>query len=159
MSPKRKLNRSAKKFKKGETSRTPIQDTPTPTIPSPLNSLEVPKRWFKNHTAFGHWIDTFKHCSLSYIDILDYNIFLFEDFEIISIFIQSTPGKLLDLSSTSYPILVKIFYFNLSFTVIDGSPALRSFVKCQEILSKTLVNDILKFSNDADDSTPNILAL
>ena len=65
----------------------------------------------------------------------------------------------MDLSSTSYPILVKIFYCKFSFTVIDGSPALRSFVEGQDILSKTLVNDILKFSNDVDDSTPNILAL
>ena len=88
MAPKRKLNRSATKFEKGETSRSPIQDTPTPTIPSPLNFLEVPKHWFENHTAFGRWIDTFKHRSLSYIDILFYNFFLFEDFEIISLFIQ-----------------------------------------------------------------------
>ena len=136
------------KFEKGETSRSPIPDTPTPTIPSPINSLEVPKHCFENHTAFGRWIDTFKHRSLSYIDILDYNIFLFEDFEIISSLIQSTPGKLLDPGSTSYPILVKIFYCNLSFIVIDGSPALRSFVKGQEIvIFKTLVNDLLKFSN------------
>ena len=44
--------------------------------------------------------------------------------------------------------------------MIDGNPALRSFVKGQEIIiSKTLVNDLLKFSNVADDTTPNILAL
>ena len=55
--------------------------------------------------------------------------FLFEDFEIISSFIQSTPGMLLNPGSTSYPILVKIFYSNLSFIMIDGNPALRSFVK------------------------------
>ena len=36
----------------------------------------------------------FKHRSLSYVDVLDYNSLLFEDFEIISSFIQSTPGKL-----------------------------------------------------------------
>ena len=95
-----------------------MQDTPTPLIPSPLTSLEVPKHWFENHTTFGQWIDTFKHRSLSYVDILDYNFFLFEDFEIISSFIQSTPGKLLDPGSILYPILVKIFYFNLSFTMV-----------------------------------------
>ena len=146
MAPKRKMNWYATKLEKGETSRSPIQETPTPSIPSPLTSLEVPKHWFENHIAFGRWIDTFKHRSLSYLDILDYNFFLFKDFDINSSFIQSNPGKLWDPSSTSYPILVKIFYCNLSFTVIDGSPALRSFVKGQEIvISKTLVNDILKF--------------
>ena len=67
---------------------------------------------------------------------------------------------LLNPSSTSYLILVKIFYSNLSFTMIDGNPALRSFVKGQEIIiSKTLVNDLLKFSNVVDETTPNILAL
>ena len=43
--------------------------------------------------------------------------------------------------------------------MVDGYPALRSFVKGQEIIiSKTLINDLLKFLNVADDSTPNILA-
>ena len=60
MAPKRKLNRSTTKFEKGETSRSPIQETPTPIIPSPLNSLEVAKHWFENNTAFGRWINTFK---------------------------------------------------------------------------------------------------
>ena len=96
MAPKRKLNQSSTKFEKGETSRSLMQETPTPSIPSPLTSLEVPKHCFENHTAFGRWIDTFKHHSLSYVDILNYNFFLFEDFEIIASFIQSTPGKLLD---------------------------------------------------------------
>ena len=66
---------------------------------------------------------------------------------------------LLNSGSTSYPILEKIFYSNLSFTMIDGNSALRSFVKGQEIIiSKTLVNDLLKLSNVANDTTPNILA-
>ena len=44
--------------------------------------------------------------------------------------------------------------------MVDGFLALRSFVKGHEIvISKTLINDLLKFSNIADDSTPNILAL
>ncbi|XP_057534407.1 uncharacterized protein LOC130812813 [Amaranthus tricolor] len=69
-------------------------------------------------------------------------------------------GMLLNPSSTSYPILGKIFYSNLSFIMIDGNSALRSFIIGQEIIiSKTLVNDMLKFSNVADDTTPNILAL
>ena len=55
---------------------------------------------------------------------------------------------------------MKIFYCNLSFTVIDGFPALRSFVKGREIvISQTLINDLLKFSNVTDDSTPNIVEL
>ena len=67
---------------------------------------------------------------------------------------------LLNLGPTSYPILVKIFYSNLSFTMIDGNPTLRSFLEGQEIIiSKTLVNDLLKFSNVVDETTPNILAL
>ena len=67
---------------------------------------------------------------------------------------------LLNPGSTSYPALVKVFYSNLSFTLIDGNQALRSFVKGQElIISKTLMNDFLKFSHEADDKTPNILAL
>ncbi|XP_057529705.1 uncharacterized protein LOC130808238 [Amaranthus tricolor] len=51
------------------------------------------------------------------------------DFEIISVFIQSTPGMLLSPGSTSYPTLVKVFYSNLSFIMVDGEQALRSFVK------------------------------
>ena len=44
--------------------------------------------------------------------------------------------------------------------MVDGFPTLRSFVKGQEIvISKTLINDLLKFSNVSDDSTPNIVAL
>ena len=85
---------------------------------------------------------------------------MFEDVEVVSSFIQTTPGKLLDPGSITYPILVKIFYCNLSFIVVDGYPALRSFVKSQEIvISKTLINDLLKFSNVVDDSTPNSVAL
>ena len=43
--------------------------------------------------------------------------------------------------------------------MVNGYPALRSIVKGQEIvISKTLINDLLKFSNVADDSTPNIMA-
>ena len=60
----------------------------------------------------------------------------------------------------TYLILVKIFYCNLSFTVVDGYSALRSFVKGKEIvIFKTLINDLLKFSNVVDDSTPNSVAL
>ena len=69
---------------KGESSKSLMIESTTPFIPSPLTSLDVPKTWFKNHTAFGRWIDTFKYRSLSYVDILDYNFFLFGDFEIIS---------------------------------------------------------------------------
>ena len=48
----------------------------------------------------------------------------------------------------------------MSFTVVDGYPTLKSFDKGQEIvISKTLINDLLKFSNVVDDSTPNIVAL
>ena len=44
--------------------------------------------------------------------------------------------------------------------MIDGNQALRSFVKGQVIIiSKTLLNDLLKLSNDVEDKTPNILAL
>ena len=160
MAPKRKLTRSSIKSEKGETSKSPMQETPTPFIPSPLTFLEVPKNWFENQTAFGRWIDTFKHCSLSYVDILDYNFFLFEDFEIVSSFIKTTSSKLLDPGSVSYPILVKIFYCNLSFTIVDGYSALRSFVKGQEIvISKTLINDLLKLSNVVNNSRPNSMAL
>ena len=156
MAPKRK---SGTKYEKGESSKTKKSESVTPAIPSPLNSLDIPKQWFENHTAYGRWIDIFKNRSLSYVDILDYNFFLFEDLEIISSFIQSTPGMLLNPGSVSYPILVKIFYSNLSFIMIDGHQALRSFVKGQEIIvSKTLMNDLFKFSNE-DDKTPNILAL
>ena len=73
------MNRSSTKSEKGESSKTPMTEPLTPTIPSPINSLEVPKHWFENHTAFGRWNDTVKHRSLSYVDILNYNFFLFED--------------------------------------------------------------------------------
>ena len=76
------------------------------------------------------------------------------------IFIESTPGKLLDLGSVSYPTLVKIFYCNLSFITLDGFPALRSYVKGQElVIIKTLINELFKFSNVADVSTQNSVAL
>ena len=131
----------------------------TPFIPSPLTSLEVPNNWFENHLAFGKWIDVFKHRPISFADILDYNFFLFEDFEIIFAFIESSPGKLLDSGSVSYPTLVKIFYYNLSFITVDGFLALRSYVKGQEIVvTKTLINELFKFSNVVDDSTPNFIA-
>ena len=59
----------------------------------------------------------------------------------------------------SYPTLVKIFYCNLSFITLDGFPALRSYVKGQEIvITKSLINELFKFSNIVDDSTPNSLA-
>ena len=160
MAPKKKLTHFSTKSEKEESSKSPRQETPTPSIPSPLASLEVPKSWFENHTAFGRWIDTFKHRYLSYVDILDYDFFLFEDFEVVSSFIQTTPGKLLNLSSVTYPILVKILYCNFSFITVDGYPALRSFFKGQEIvISKTLINDLLKFSFDVDDSPLNSVAL
>ena len=129
-------------------------------MPSLLASLEVPKNWFENHTAFGRWINTFKHRSLSFVDILDYNFFLFEDFKVVSSFIQTTPGKMSDPISVTYPILVKIFYCNLSFITVDGFPTLTCFVKGQEIvISKTLINDLVKFSFDMEDSTLNFVAL
>ena len=85
---------------------------------------------------------------------------LFGDLEIVSAFIQSTPGMLLSPGSSTYPALVKVFYSNLSFTLVDGNQVLRSFVKGQElIITKTLINDIFKFSHETDDKTPNILAL
>ena len=66
----------------------------------------------------------------------------------------------MDPSSITYPILVKIFYCNLSFKTVDGYSALRSFVKGQEIvISKILINDLLKFSFELNDSTPNSMAL
>ena len=125
-----------------------MQETPTPFIPSPLSPVEVPKSWFENHMAFGKWIGVFKHCSISFVYNLDYNFFLFEDFEIISAFIESTLGKLLEPGFVSYPTLVKIFYCNLSFITLDGFPTLRSYVKGQEIvITKTLMNELFKFSN------------
>ena len=94
------------------------------------------------------------------LTFLDYNFFLFKEFEVVSTFIQTTPRKLLDPGSVIYPILIKIFYCNFSFITVDGYPALRSFVKGQEItISKTLINDKLKFSFDVNDSTPNSVAL
>ena len=108
MAPKRKLTRSSKKSEKGKSSKCPGLETPNPSIPSPLTAVEVPKSWFENHMAFEKWIYVFKHRSISFVDILDYNFFLFEDFEIISAFTESTPGKLLDPGSMSYPTLVKI---------------------------------------------------
>ena len=73
--------------------------------------------------AFRKWIDVFKPFSVSFADTLDYNFFLFKDFEIISAFIESIPGKVLDPGFVSYPTLVKIFYCNLSFITLDGLPA------------------------------------
>src|SRR5688572_14139710 len=159
MAPKRKLTRSSTKSEKGESSKSPMQETPISFIPSPLTAVEVPKSWFENHMAFGKWIDVFKHRFISFVDILDYNFFQFEDFEIISAFIESSPGKLLDPGSVSYTTLVKIFYCNLSFITLDGFPALRSYVKGQEIIiTKTLINELFKFSNVVDGSTPNSVA-
>ena len=132
----------------------------SPVIPSPLTTFDIPKIWFENHTAYGRWVDVFRQRSLSFVDLLDYNFFLFEDFEIVSAFIHSTLGMFLSPGSTTYPTLVKFFYSNLSFILINGEQALRSFVKGQEIIiSKTLMNDIFKFSHKADDDTPHILAL
>ena len=148
MAPKRKLTRSSTKFERGESSKSPMDEPITPSIPSPLSAVEVPKSWFENHMAFRKWIDVFKQRSISFVDILDYNFFLFEDFEIISAFIESTLGKLLEPGFVSYPTLVKIFYCNLSFITLDGFPTLRSYVKGQEIvITKTLMNELFKFSN------------
>ena len=160
MAPKRKISKSASKFEIGESS-TPMTEPMSPTVPSPFtSSSEVPKQWFENYTAYGRWIDIFKNRSLSFVDFLDYNFFLFEDLEIISSFIQSTPGMLLTPGSITYPTLVKVFYSNLSFTMADGNQSLRSFVKGKEIIiSKTLINDLFKFSHDDDDRTPHIVAL
>ena len=59
----------------------------------------------------------------------------------------------------SYPTLVKILYCNISFITKDGFLALRSYVKSQDIIiSKTLINELFKFSNVIDDSTPNSIA-
>ena len=66
---------------------------------------------------------------------------------------------MLDPGSVSYPTLVKIFYYNLSFIIKDGFPALRSYVKGQEIvITKSLINELFKFSNPVDDPTPNSIA-
>ena len=159
MAPKRKLTCSSTKSKKGEPSKSPMAEPITPSIPSPLSDVVVPKSWFENHVAFRKWIDVFKHRSISFVDILDYNSFLFEHFEIISAFIKSSPGKLLDAGSVSYRTLVKIFYCNLSFIAVDGFSTLRSYVKGQEIVvTKTLINELFKFSNVVNDSTPNSIA-
>ena len=109
MASKRKLTRSSTKSERGESSKSPMEEPITPSILSPLSAVDVPKSWFENHMAFGKWIGVFKQRSICFVDILDYNFFLFEDFEIISAFIDSTLGKLLDLGSMSYPTLVKIF--------------------------------------------------
>ena len=159
MAPKKRLSKSSPKPVKGESSRTPIAEPVSP-ISSPLHTSDIPRIWFENHTAYGRWADLFRQKSLSYVDILDYNFFLFEDFEIISSFIQSTPGKLLNPGSKTYPCLVKFFYSNLSTRFENGEQILRSFIKGQEILiSKTLMNDIFEFSHKTDDQTPNIIAL
>ena len=97
------------KLDKGESPKIPGSETLNSSISSPLAVVEVLKSWFENHMAFGKWIDVFKHRSVSFVDMLNYNFFLFEDFEIFSAYIESTPGKLLDLGSVSFPILVKIF--------------------------------------------------
>ena len=66
---------------------------------------------------------------------------------------------MLDPGSVSCPTLVKIFYCNLSFITKYGFPALRTYVKGQEIvITKTLLNELFKFSNVIDDSTPNSIA-
>ena len=49
----------------------------------------------------------------------------------------------MDPGSITYPILIKLFYCNLSFITIDGDLALRSFVKGKEIISKTLIMNFL----------------
>ena len=159
LAPKRKFARSATKSKKGESSKTPGFETLNLSIPSPLTTVEVPKSWFENHMAFGKCIDVFKHRSISFVDILDYNFVLFEDFAIICAFIESTPGKLLDSGFVSYPTLVKVFYCNLSFITLNGFFAFWSYVKGQEIvITKTLINELFKISNVVDDSTPNSIA-
>ena len=64
-----------------------------------------------------------------------------------------------DLGSISYPIFVKIFYCNLSSIIVNRFSALRSFVKGHEIIiSKTLINELFKFSTDIEDFTPNSIA-
>ena len=159
MAPKRKLTRSSTKSERSESSKSPMTEQITSSFRSPLCDVAVPKSWFENHVGFGRWIDIFKHRSISFVVILDYNFFLFEGFEIISAFIESSPGKLLDPGSVPYPTLVKIFYSNLSFITKDGFPTLRSYVKGQEIvITKTLINELFKFSNVIDDSTPNSIA-
>ena len=67
-------------------ARSPGLETPAPSIPSPL-TFEVPKTWFENHTTFGKWINVYRQRSLSFVDILNYTFFLFEDFNIFSSFI------------------------------------------------------------------------
>ena len=63
---------------------------------------------------------------------------------------------LLEPGLKTYRTLVLTFYCNLSFTTIDGFLILRTFVMDQVIIiSKTLINELFKFSNDDDDSTPN----
>lgn len=75
MAPNKKHTQSFNKDETGESSRrSPNLETTTPTIPSTL-ILDVLKSWFENHTAFGKWIDIFKHFSLSFVDILDYTFF------------------------------------------------------------------------------------
>ena len=39
----------------GESFKTPGLDTPNPSIPSPLASLDFLKSWFENHTACVKW--------------------------------------------------------------------------------------------------------
>ena len=71
----------------------------------------------------------------AFVDFLDYTFFFFEDFNIVSSFIQIAHGKLLDPGSINYPTLARIIYCNISFITIDGFSALRSFVTGQEIVS------------------------
>jgi predicted component of type VI protein secretion system len=88
MAPKRKLtHHSSIKFETGESLKSLGLKTPNSTIPSPLAFLEVLKNWFENHTDFSQWIDIFEHRSLSFVDFLDYNFFLFKDFEVAFSFI------------------------------------------------------------------------
>lgn len=159
MAPKRKLTRSSIKCEKRESSTSQGLETPNPSIPSSLTVVEVPKSWFENHMAFRKQINVFKRHFVSFVETLDYNFFLFEDIEIISTFIESTAGKLLDPGIVSYFTLVKIFYCNLSFINLDGFPALKSYVKAQEILiTKILIIKMFIFSKHVDESTPNLIA-
>ena len=60
MAPKRKMNKSGSKSEKGELCKNKMAEPITPSIHSPLNTVDVPEQWFENHTAYGRWIDIFR---------------------------------------------------------------------------------------------------
>ena len=103
-------------------SPTSASSIPAPTeaaepssAPPPVvqEVLDVPPSWFQNSRAKEVYLGLVKSKGFSAYEIVDFDFFLGERFEMAEKLVNSNCGILMNVGNTYYPRLVRLFYANL----------------------------------------------